>query len=329
MTDTIFTSDGITSMIGGFKYQLLFEAFILGERISARDFRNDMIDVIMLKVQAGEMLDPRLSQLAYENTPPSSPLRRLLVDVFGLLGSSQSIRDNSTGLPFEFLVDLATFLYDLRDSAVQDSAGSALASIECRYHSHATTAPLSCRESSNLRNLRWTPLSSEAAGKTSDSTVGDEIDRVAPIDGVDRPATGNLDGATNSGEAATTNAGAAQPTDVATPVKIKIEPVVEVYENTQNSDFSDMSTPLDALEGGAHGNPETPCPASKKRKRRMAPTVTDGEGQPRSGRPVNTGVAETVNAEGKKIAVFRINKARQKRMQGHGHTVQDSIPLDD
>jgi hypothetical protein len=120
---------------------LLVEAFVLGEKLQDRDFKDAIIDSLIHAVDTPDEQDtrwyPRSTTIdrAYRGTPESSPLRKLLVNMLFFHGHADWL-DGATNT--DFLRDLAKeFLQDRGDFVTRtDRTRSQLAG--CSYHSHGT-----------------------------------------------------------------------------------------------------------------------------------------------------------------------------------------------
>ncbi|KAM0724081.1 hypothetical protein Q7P37_000261 [Cladosporium fusiforme] len=116
---------------------LLVEGFIFGEKIQDGDFRDAVVDAIIVSIN-----DPGKDDLvrypsgttverAYEGTPEGSPLRKLMVDIYVHHGNRDWLHKVANP---DFLRDLAEDLYLGRDCSPNDP--TALHLTGCRYHQH-------------------------------------------------------------------------------------------------------------------------------------------------------------------------------------------------
>ena len=111
------------------EYQMLVDAYILGDKILDSGFRNATMDAIVekstLKAQNGLRYSPPLDtiQHTYKHTLPSAPIRSLLVDMFVLHGGSAWLRkpgqtsDDDSPLPASFLIEVTSKLFDERGAS--------------------------------------------------------------------------------------------------------------------------------------------------------------------------------------------------------------------
>lgn len=79
----IFSMNGTAAnQQGDGEYCLLVKAYILGEKLVDNHFKDAIIDCIIDKLRSTAMFDLRLTNPIYNHTPETSPLRRLLQDVY-------------------------------------------------------------------------------------------------------------------------------------------------------------------------------------------------------------------------------------------------------
>ncbi|KAI9676800.1 MAG: hypothetical protein M1829_002895 [Trizodia sp. TS-e1964] len=93
-------------------WMVLIQLYLLGERLQVAGFKNAAVDALALKSAKGQEALPAAHAIhhAYENTHDSSPLRRLLVDLFIWRSTAATLEHDETrdALPRDFFVDLAT-----------------------------------------------------------------------------------------------------------------------------------------------------------------------------------------------------------------------------
>lgn len=128
------------------EYEKLVKCFVLGEKLLDGTFKDCVVDTIVSVLVATHLFDPTLTELIYENTPPSSPLRKLWQDVYIFCGSTSWL-DDRHGIHSDFVLDLSRrqmgFWQGLRP---QD--GAKMLVEPCAYHEHA---PGKCYRASSLR----------------------------------------------------------------------------------------------------------------------------------------------------------------------------------
>ncbi|EON65084.1 hypothetical protein W97_04319 [Coniosporium apollinis CBS 100218] len=117
------TKNDVGSAEGNEEYMLLAKLYVLGEKLQATAFKTAVIGAILGKAKTkvqpgGHSVYPAGSvvRYLYENTPPKSPVRRLLVDFYVWYGQGSWLARDATdaGESNEFLVDLAVALLDGR-----------------------------------------------------------------------------------------------------------------------------------------------------------------------------------------------------------------------
>ncbi|PSK54780.1 Transcription elongation factor S-II [Elsinoe australis] len=141
----IFT--GTERSLDKLSYSVLFKAFVLGLTLRAQVFRNDVMDIITAKFDAGHMPEAILPEIAYNGTPPSSPLRRILVDVYAYRGGPAFVTAPTTQnhISSQFLTDLTCALYNLRDKGCSKAPYPfGLEQVGCQYHYHGLYGKSDC-----------------------------------------------------------------------------------------------------------------------------------------------------------------------------------------
>ena len=118
---------------------LLVGAFVFGENIQDAQFRDTVLDALIMYTSTpykhGERWFPTGSTVrrAYKGTPVGSPLRRLMVDLHSHHGSQEWIKDDCS---VDFLVDLVRNMYATRPAPItSDPTHSRMQS--CSYHLHS------------------------------------------------------------------------------------------------------------------------------------------------------------------------------------------------
>lgn len=113
------------------------KAYIFGEKMMDGTFKDILIDCIVHKLCSTALFDTRLTSLVYENTPPQSPLRRLLQDIYVWSGYASWLDEGSVGeyLHAEFLIDLGKRHMELRAGGGPDPGAPFIADT-CFYHEH-------------------------------------------------------------------------------------------------------------------------------------------------------------------------------------------------
>lgn len=118
---------------------LLIEAFVLGEKLQDRDFRDAVIDSLIQAVDTPDAQNkkwyppPATVDRAYRATPESSPLRRLLVDMYYFHGRPEWLDEASNA---EFVRDLARIFLQGRTDNVTRADRTTAKLAGCSYHCH-------------------------------------------------------------------------------------------------------------------------------------------------------------------------------------------------
>ena len=74
--------------------QTLMDCYFLADRRDVPEMQNQLIDTILYKAKAANLVFSGFQQYIWKNTPESSPLRRLLVDMTVLRGNLEKILEN-------------------------------------------------------------------------------------------------------------------------------------------------------------------------------------------------------------------------------------------
>lgn len=163
-------------------YSILFKAFVLGLTLRTQVFRNDIMDIITAKFEAGHMPEAILPEIAYNGSPPNSPLRRILVDVYAYRGGPAFVTAPGTQkhISSQFLTDLTCALYNLRDKGCSQAPYPfGLENVGCLYHYHGLYGKSDCPgprvpASSKTKGSHEDGMNDEAS-----SNVGSDRDRSA------------------------------------------------------------------------------------------------------------------------------------------------------
>jgi hypothetical protein len=119
------------------EYELLVEAYILGEKILDVAFKNSVMDAIVEKVgQVEGTFNKKLTSLVWDNTPSASPLRRLWVDVYYHVGNVDWLRPGSSGDTMSrwFLVEFGRF--QMANRELERCSARLTMPLGCEYHEH-------------------------------------------------------------------------------------------------------------------------------------------------------------------------------------------------
>lgn len=120
------------------EYRMLVQAYILGEKIMDQDFKDSVTDAIIEKLRSVRRFDTSLTSLVFDNTPSTSPLRRLWMDAYYHFGSSEWLDAGACSSPIngEFLADFSR--HQMRSRTGFGTFGPYAMFLSCTYHEHGT-----------------------------------------------------------------------------------------------------------------------------------------------------------------------------------------------
>ena len=123
-------------------YCYLASLYVLGEKLLDRNFQDMVVNVITAFTR---WIDPTTTfayfpspsaiAIAYHYTPPGSPIRRLLVDIFVRHGSPNWLDSRCFGQ--DFMHELARTMMDDRGAKNDKRFAELESGIPCSYHHHA------------------------------------------------------------------------------------------------------------------------------------------------------------------------------------------------
>jgi hypothetical protein len=121
------------------EYSVLVHAYILGDKFGIGDFKDAILDSIILKLRFTGRFDPRLAGIVYDNTMDRSPLRRLWQDIYVWAGNPSWLDEGQLGefIHAEFTLDLSR--YQMQMMRGQGPAGPPYEDAHlggCGYHEH-------------------------------------------------------------------------------------------------------------------------------------------------------------------------------------------------
>lgn len=127
------------------RYALLVRAYILGDKLGVTDFKDCVIDVIILNLSYSRLFDSHLAHFVYENTMEDSPLRKLWQDIYVWAGNPLWQEEKHLGrvANAEFTLDLSRYRMRMWYGPGSDKPqsppyeGPALGG--CTYHVHEPT----------------------------------------------------------------------------------------------------------------------------------------------------------------------------------------------
>jgi len=118
------------------EYRTLVKAYILGEKIMDHNFKDSIADAIVEKLRCMRRFDTGLTNLVFDNTPSTSPLRRLWLDAYYNFGSPEWLTASLVGDPInaEFMVEFSRYQMQFRTSS--GAFGPDAMFLSCTYHGH-------------------------------------------------------------------------------------------------------------------------------------------------------------------------------------------------
>ena len=125
--------------------EYLAELYVLGEKLIDHTYQDDIANAMIAPFRREGVLGGRLKfpdaediSTIYQNTPPTSPARRIVVDIYHYYGTAQWMveSDDENSVPFdrEFLVDLSKALLGKK---VEEVRQRLLDGAPCVYHKHS------------------------------------------------------------------------------------------------------------------------------------------------------------------------------------------------
>lgn len=118
------------------EYRKLVKAYILGEKLVGGNFKDSIVDAIVEKLRLTHKFDTGLTDLVFDNTLPTSPLRRLWLDAYYNFGSPEWLNASLVGdsINAEFMVEFSR--YQMRFRASSGAFGPDAMFASCTYHGH-------------------------------------------------------------------------------------------------------------------------------------------------------------------------------------------------
>jgi hypothetical protein len=137
--NTIPSMNPVDGVKDAAEYKMLVAAYILGDKFGITDFKDAIIDSMILKLRHTARFDARLGNMVYDNTPERSPLRKLWQDVYVFAGNPSWLDEDWLGdfVHAEFTLDLSK--YHMRMMRGQGPSGAPYEGAflgECYYHEH-------------------------------------------------------------------------------------------------------------------------------------------------------------------------------------------------
>ena len=118
------------------EYTTLVKAYILGEKVMDHNFKDSIADAIVEKLHIMRRFDTGLTTLVFDNTPSTSPLRRLWLDAYFNFGSPDWLDPGKVGEPInaEFMVEFSRYQMQFRTGS--GAFGPNAMFLPCTYHCH-------------------------------------------------------------------------------------------------------------------------------------------------------------------------------------------------
>ncbi|KAL6791951.1 hypothetical protein J3E68DRAFT_442661 [Trichoderma sp. SZMC 28012] len=160
--ETLPVRNDSAELQGNNEYAQLAKAYALGEFLQDVNFRDAVLDAMLIKSRSKVSEDGRIwfpggpaIRYIYEGTPESSAARRLLVDLYTYHGHGDwlkgwAVKDD---MPKQFLLDLAIAALTERS---RPSASLAKEKGACEYHEHRPD-PHSCYKNHSASKRGKTP----------------------------------------------------------------------------------------------------------------------------------------------------------------------------
>ncbi|KAI4274166.1 MAG: hypothetical protein LQ337_004131 [Flavoplaca oasis] len=120
--------------------QTLVDCYLLADRRDVPEMRNQVIDTIFCKAKAANTVFSGFQRYIWKNTPESSPLRRLLVDMMVLRGNLEKFLENENKenvFDKSFIVDVCIRKYRNPNLLSWEK----FYEMRCEYHIHNERAP--------------------------------------------------------------------------------------------------------------------------------------------------------------------------------------------
>jgi hypothetical protein len=151
------------------EWGVLCSAYILGEKLQDSEFKDTVIDAMIEKINEEPMFEfnPEMVVEIYENTPPQSHARRLLVDLYTFAGKSSWLsKEKREFLHEDFLYALLVQFMKSKEKPVGIIAPYHHQST-CAYHEHGGKLQGPCYKT---KKFPW-------------KSTGDESPRWTAVDG--------------------------------------------------------------------------------------------------------------------------------------------------
>ncbi|OCK76077.1 hypothetical protein K432DRAFT_408480 [Lepidopterella palustris CBS 459.81] len=154
------------------EWEILCAAYILGEKLQDSEFKDTVIDAMIEKINDEPALDfpPETVVEIYENTPPSSHARRLLVDLYSFAGKATWLsKEKREFLHEDFLYALSVQFMKSKEKPVGILAPYQQQNT-CAYHEHAA------RQCYKTKKFPWKSAGDESPRWTAVDVTLDDVD---------------------------------------------------------------------------------------------------------------------------------------------------------
>ncbi|KAG9523674.1 hypothetical protein KCU93_g6483, partial [Aureobasidium melanogenum] len=123
---------------GDIDFSTIGQAYILGEKLQDKEFRNATVDLLLQTIVTQGKMDLTLPALIFDETATTAPLRKLLVDLYVWYGHKEWLKPDGSkkSTSATFLSDLSTAFFDRHDHDGVPKAG-VLPLNACNYHEHS------------------------------------------------------------------------------------------------------------------------------------------------------------------------------------------------
>lgn len=265
-------------------YTQLAKAYIFAQDYQVKEFQNDIMDILAVKLSFGHDIEVTLPKLIYDRTPPRSPIRKLLLDYYAHAGRPSRIMpaEAFANLPKEFLRDLVCALYLLpADDHTRDRVTDFTPAMSgCRYHDHGPDHQYTCTE---LKFTLINPATSSRQVPTVEEANEDDedLDSIPPHPSHPQVETTNINAGVERRSATPTPessfiqqlrrrrqelpelpVSSSSSHETPAPVaRMQATPTPRRFHDSGIAMSEKFTTPTIKTE-----DPETPCPPTKKRK---------------------------------------------------------------
>lgn len=128
----------------GDEYELLVKAYILGEEFIDPEFKDCVVDAIIENLQSTQRFQTHLTNVVFENTPTTSSLRRLWMDIYFQFGGIDWLDSKADGEETnpEFMIEFSRSQMQHRQGFGYGTSHAMF--VSCTYHEHGAR-PCPCQ----------------------------------------------------------------------------------------------------------------------------------------------------------------------------------------